>query len=282
MADADNSSVGAGSTSLGSYTQAPEGYSLEEDAARRDAIALASKPDLPPLTSVAPMVGVGMLQPPAGCESTLYLPVERQEQLTIQNLGLSFARLNNSSPAAETTPIITDIVFIESVGTAQPITVHLGPKYQLMKDDLMAGSSGSVHESEAKHVYLAIKTEPAGTCSEAPLVDLAVVYGVASGMEDTANFEMGGGYDVLPFPTSVRELYGSTMYLCLKREGAGAVFAEQLAAHAAAEAAEAMDNESNFGGSTVGQLENDLDDELLDTSLTPAQIRELEEKRAKV
>lgn len=268
--------VGSIGGSLGSYIQENEGYTLEEDAARRDAVAMASKPDPPPIISVEPMIEVGMLQPPAGFESTLYLPVERQEQLTIQNLGICFTRLDLGAPNIDSTHLITDIKFVETQGTAEPITVHLGPKYTLMPQDILASGNAG----DAKHVFLAVKSEPASTCSEAPIVDLAVIYGGTTSSENR-KFETGGGYDTVDFPAFAQEAYGSVLHLALKREGAGAEFAEQLAARAAAEAAEAMDNESNFGGSTVGQLENDLDDELLDTSLTPAQIRDLEEKRAK-
>ena len=42
---------------------------------RRTALAMASKPDGAPLTSIEPMVGVGMLQPPPGAEATLYMQV---------------------------------------------------------------------------------------------------------------------------------------------------------------------------------------------------------------
>ena len=59
-------------------------YSLEELAAE-DAAGMASKPDGAPLTEVAPIVGVGMLQPSAGF-GPHYMPVERQEQVSSQNL----------------------------------------------------------------------------------------------------------------------------------------------------------------------------------------------------
>jgi len=57
---------------------------------------------------------------------------------------------------------------------------------------------------------------------------------------------MGGGFDTVELPPCLAAAYGCKIYMCLKREGAGSAFAEQLAARAAAEAASAMDAESTF------------------------------------
>jgi|AntAceMinimDraft_5_1070358.scaffolds.fasta_scaffold510609_1 hypothetical protein len=57
---------------------------------------------------------------------------------------------------------------------------------------------------------------------------------------------MGGGFETVELPASVAAAYGCKVYLCVKREGSGAVFAEQLAARAAADAASAMDAEASF------------------------------------
>jgi len=261
----------------GSVTAFQRGASLEEEAARRDAVGMASKPDMAPLVSVRPLLGVGMPLPEAGFESTLYMPVERQEQVSSQNMAVAFQRLDLESPSAEATPIITDAVILTSTGKEDLVTVHLGPKYTVVKEDLLGGGEGDGD----LHAYLAVKSEPAGSCTEAPLVDLAIVYGAPGEGEA---FEMGGGFDTLELPASVAAVYGARLYMCLKREGSGALFAEQMAARAAAEAASAMESESGFhnaSGVGGGGLENELDDELLDTSLSPEQIRELEERRAR-
>lgn len=167
-------------------------FSLEEEAARRDAVGLASKPDLAPLTLVSPLIGPGMLQPAAGLESTLYLPVERQEQVALANLAVAFGRLDLDSPTAEETPIVTDVAVVLSVGSAPPVMMHLGPLYARVDVDLLASGDGAA----AEHAYLCLKTEKAGLCTEAPLVDLAVVYGGAA--------DGGGGARVYVAPERLR------------------------------------------------------------------------------
>jgi hypothetical protein len=125
-----------------------------------------------------------MLQPAAGLESTLYLPVERQEQVALVNLAVAFGRLDLDSPTAEQTPIVTDVAVVLSVGSAPPVMMHLGPLYTRVEVDLLASGDGPT----AEHAYLCLKTEKAGACTEAPLVDLAVVYGgVADGGEREPN-----------------------------------------------------------------------------------------------
>jgi len=154
-------------------------YTLEEEAARRDAVGLASKPDLAPLSAVSPLIGPGMLQPAAGLESTLYLPVERQEQVALSNLAVAFGRLDVDSATAEETPIVTDVTVVLSVGSEPPVMVDLGPLYTRIEVDLLASGD----DASAEHAYLCVKTEKANACTEAPIVDLAVVYGGAADSE---------------------------------------------------------------------------------------------------
>ena len=187
MAEGEEASLASGTAA--SYRERVSGYSLEEDAARRDALGLASKPDLPPLTQLEPLVGVGMLQPGAGAESTLYLPVERQEMVSAQNLAVAFRRLDVMAADAERTHIITDVVVLESVGDEPPLTINLGAKYSVVKVDLLPESQAE--NAAPPHVWLCVKSEPAGECTEAPLVDLAVVYGSVA--EGDMAFDMSGG-----------------------------------------------------------------------------------------
>ena len=132
-------------------------YTLEEDAARRDAVGMASKPDQAPISRLAPLLGAGMLQPAAGLESSLYMPVERQEQVAAANLAVSFARLDVDGPQAELQPLVTDVVVVSSRGGDPPVTVHLGGKYSLVKEDLLGGGDGP----DAPHAFLCVKSEAA-------------------------------------------------------------------------------------------------------------------------
>jgi hypothetical protein len=120
-----------------------------------------------------------MLQPAAGLESTLYLPVERQEQVALSNLAVAFGRLDVDSATAEETPIVTDVTVVLSVGSEPPVMVDLGPLYTRIEVDLLASGD----DASAEHAYLCVKTEKANACTEAPIVDLAVVYGGAADSE---------------------------------------------------------------------------------------------------
>lgn len=251
-------------------------YSLEELAARRDATGMASKPDGAPIAELVPIVGVGMLVPAAGFESTHYMPVERQEQVSSQNFAVAFRRIEADSGA----PVATDITIVESIGVAEVVAPE---GYTLVKTDILPTPPEGTDASSVPHAFFALKLEPADACSAPPIVDLAVVYGPQQGAEEKSErrteFEMSGGFETMELPESVSVAYNSRVYICTKREGAGHVFAEQMAAKAAADAAAQIDAETGMSNASLGS-DNDLDDELLDTSLSPEQIRELEEKRA--
>ena len=250
-------------------------YSLEELAARRDAAGMASKPDGAPLTEVAPIVGVGMLQPSAGFESTHYMPVERQEQVSSQNLAVSFRRIGAEGDA----PVVTDVMILESTGAAEP---KVPDGFTLVATDLLPKPHEGEDAGSAPHVFLAVRLEPVDACSKMPIVDLAVVYGIAavSGEDALAGgFQMSGGFETTELPASASAAYKARVYICTKRDGAGHVYAEEMAAKAAAAAAAQIDAEMGMSNASLGS-DLDMDDELLDTSLSPEQIRELEEKRA--
>ena len=67
------------------------------------------------------------------------------------------------------------------------------------------------------------------------------------------------GFETLELPPKVRDAYGARIFVCLKREGSGATFAEQIAAKAAAEAAAALDSAADsIAGSSVGDLEKEV------------------------
>jgi hypothetical protein len=57
--------------------------------------------------------------------------------------------------------------------------VDLGPLYTRIEVDLLASGD----DTSAEHAYLCVKTEKANACTEAPIVDLAVVYGGAADSE---------------------------------------------------------------------------------------------------
>jgi hypothetical protein len=249
-------------------------YSLEELAARRDASGMASRPDGAPLAEIAPLVGVGMLQPTAGFESTHYMPVERQEQVSSQNVAIAFRRLDSDGTAL----LITDLMIVESFGEVE---AKAPDGFTLVANDLLPKAGEGADAGAAPHVFLAVKLEAANACSKQPIVDLAVVYGLATvaGEAPSAAFEMDGGFETVELPASVSAAYKARVYVCTKREGAGHVFAEQMAAKAAANAAAQIDAETGLDNASLGS-DHDLDEELLDTSLSPEQIRELEEKRA--
>ena len=73
-------------------------------------------------------------------------------------------------------------------------------------------------------------------------------------------------------PESLNRTYKATMYLCIKREGAGSTFAAGVAAKAAAEAAANIEQETGGGGGSSLGDGFDMEDELLDTSLSPEQV----------
>lgn len=125
------------------------GVSLEEEVAQRDALALAARPDPAPIVTILPLVGAGMLQPGAGFESTLYMPVERQEMVSADNLAITFAR---AAEDAEGPAVVTDVVVVED---------EAAPEGYVLSPDLMPTGS-------AAHVFLAVRTEAAS--HEPPLV----------------------------------------------------------------------------------------------------------------
>ncbi len=63
------------------------------------------------------------------------------------------------------------------------------------------------------------------------------------------------------------------LFLCLKRQGAGREFASTLASASEIEALDECESQP---------FEAEAEDEVLDVSLSPAQIRDLEDKRAAV
>mmetsp|Transcript_17132 Transcript_17132/g.44529 ORF Transcript_17132/g.44529 Transcript_17132/m.44529 type:complete len:938 (+) Transcript_17132:131-2944(+) len=285
IGDADG--AGIDGDSLDSAGKDDENFSLEEHAARRTALAMAAKPDGAPLSSIAPLVGVGMLQPPPGSEATLYMQVERQEQVTCQNLALSFDRIDfngeGAAASAEDTKLVSDVVVVETAGDAAPVAPE---GYELVPGDLLpevpkSEGDDAAADPAAPHVYLAVKRVPLSGADTPPLVDLALVYGAWGDVaSDGTSFTMSGGYETLQMPDAVNRTYKATIYLCTKREGAGGSFAANVAARAAAEAAASIEQETGgAGGSAMGDG-FDMEDELLDTSLSPEQIRELEEQRA--
>ena len=99
--------------------------SLEEHAARRDALAMSSKPDQPPIVSANPIVGVGMIKPDGGWEQSLYMPVERQEQVTTRNFGIAFQRLDLGGEGVESAEVraFTIDTTIAAPASAEPLTL---------------------------------------------------------------------------------------------------------------------------------------------------------------
>ena len=132
---------------------------------------------------------------------------------------------------------------------------------------------------------LCVATARASRANGRAIVDIALVYGPAPGvLRDSPIFSMGGGYETTFLDQSVSDAYGSQLALCVKREGAGRAHAEAAAARAAARAAAAVSDETQ-DEATVGTRASlatggDDDDELLDTTLTPEQVAQLEAQRA--
>ena len=276
----------------GATDEEPPDLTLEEQAARHDALAAAPKPDGAPIVALEVLQGVGTLVPDDAFEKQIYMPVERQEQLTTVNLGVAYKRLSLEQLKADPPPsVIADVAVI--VGGAGA-TVPEG--YTQLKVNLLPAAAAGDDEAEAAPapaerpvdgaldepgVYLCVKMVPVG--SEPPLVDLSLVYG-ASRDVDQAQFQMGGGFETVELPSDVTGAYKAALYLATKKEGAGHTFAELLAAQAAAEAAAAIRAETGAGAAGMADEDEDDelgdDDELLDTTLTPEQVRELERRRA--
>lgn len=87
------------------------------------------------------------------------------------------------------------------------------------------------------------------------IVDVVVVVGASP------DFALGAGYEQLRLPLDV------PVFVCFKREGAGRA---------------ALDEASNRLNSACAYGDDDDDDELLNTELTPEEVREREEERARL
>lgn len=166
--------------------------------------------------------------------------------------------------------VVTDVIVVESDGTDDP-SVPEG--FALVQEDIMKGQEG------AGKAFVCTKSSPLSSAPSPPLVEIALVYGKPDLAPGDAKFTMSGGYETQELPESLNSAFGTKLYLCTKRQGAGHAYAEFVAAKAAAEAAAAIDAETGGGASSLADS-YDMKDEILDTSLSPEQIRELEEQRA--
>ena len=262
----------------------PGDLTLEEQAARHDALAASTKPDGAPATHLEMLHGVGALATPGeDFEKSVYMPVERAEQLTTANLGVAFKRLAPEELADDNDPLVVVDVCVAAGGEAPP------PGFEAIEGFLLPPPNPMSDDYAATAPKLCVSKAPASTAGPRVLVDLAVVYGPKPGTRaaNAPPFDMGGGYETVPLPPAVADAYGAAIVVCVKREGAGQRAAEKLASDAALEAAAAMKAEDgDFDGDSIGggfdPLDEDRDDEddLLDTTLTPEQVVKLEEQRA--
>ncbi|KAJ1455892.1 hypothetical protein M885DRAFT_518760 [Pelagophyceae sp. CCMP2097] len=257
---------------------------LEEQAARHDAAAAAARPDGRPISQVAVLKGVGALPAmDANFEKAVYMPVERGEQLTTTNLAVAFLRLSPEEQPGDPMVIMDlSVVAVESEQAEPP------DGFDVIEGNLLPDPfPGAERPDGVSHVYLCACYAPLSDAAGQAVVDVAVVYGApVEDADDEAQpqaFDMGGGYETIELPDAVTRAYGCPVYVCIKREGAGRAAAERAAADRARAAAAqraledatgGFDNASGFGH------DDDEDDDLLDTTLTPEQVRRLEQQRA--
>ena len=106
----------------GATDEEPPDLTLEEQAARHDALAAAPKPDGAPIVALEVLQGVGTLVPDDAFEKQIYMPVERQEQLTTVNLGVAYKRLSLEQLKADPPPsVIADVaVIVGGAGATVP------------------------------------------------------------------------------------------------------------------------------------------------------------------
>ena len=125
--------------------------------------------------------------------------------------------------------MVTDVMILESTGAAEP---KVPDGFTLVATDLLPKPHEGEDAGSAPHVFLAVRLEPVDACSKMPIVDLAVVYGIAATGEDAlaGGFQMSGGFETTELPASASAAYKARVYICTKRDGAGHVYAEEMAA----------------------------------------------------
>jgi len=250
---------------------------IEERQAKAMAFSASSKPDPMPITDVEVISGVGLLVPDAAYEQHLFLPVERQENGTISNLSLSFARYGagdaeeKGGDDGEGTAGSMGITQIEFVNE------QVAPDgFSIVGDNLNdfggEADDGEEKKQSAPPCYLCVKRSSLGGENAPPLVvDLAVVYG-------TEGFEMGGGFVTRAFPQSVRETYGGEMFICYKVEGKGREAHESHQVAAAMSANEKLQLADDGSAGSVGSEVDEFVTEI-DTDLTRDEILSLERQK---
>ena len=178
------------------------------------AFSAASKPDPMPIVDIEILSGVGLLVPDEAYEQNLFLPVERQENGTISNLSISFARYETSS--AEEKGDDSSSMGISAIAFVNEQVAPEG--FTLIDENLNdIGDNGDEEKKQSTApCYLCVKRASIGgsDSGEPLLVDLAIVYG-------SEGFEMGGGFVTLKIPDSVSETYNASIFVCYKIEGAG-------------------------------------------------------------
>ena len=234
-----------------------------EARAQKDAKTAALKPDREPLASL-----MLCLSPPPGegWEMTTYGTGEFH--------GLAFKRLalDEIDLTDESDPRVVVDVAIAGGPTGLPVNLN-GEKmeppagYEVLEPNL-----------NSKSIQLCACYAPASEAGLQAIVDVVVVFGGKREEDDDAYFDVGGGFETIEIPAEAVQ-YDGVVYVCFKREGSGRAAAEQQRQLEEA-IARPLPSDHDEEPTDHSSDDDDDDESLLDTTLTPEQVKELEEKKA--
>ncbi|MEO0375051.1 MAG: hypothetical protein AAF329_10590, partial [Cyanobacteria bacterium P01_A01_bin.17] len=213
--------------------------SLAEMAARKRAWDAAKAPDAEPLTEIAVFRGGAC---PEGFEYSRHADgIQSDKELFgvgLKRLALDEVDLTNEDAAEP--QVVVDVALCSDDTPVPKGYDRLSPGI----DD---------------NLQLCVRYAPASDESHGlqAVVDIVVVYAASE------NFDLGAGYEEIAL--------GSSIFLCLKREGAG-----RAAYLQAAQQGILLDGDAD------DQDNSDDDQELLDTELTPSKVRAREQDRLRL